>query len=81
VHDWTLISILFDWKSGCAEVEFRTNDSSIAKLTAHSVRDLHVPRLSAWGPSVSVNRTRGPSDSGPGVSELESKCSQATVFG
>jgi hypothetical protein len=42
-----------------------------AKLTAHGVCELHVPRLNDWGPSVSVNEVFGPSDGASGRRELE----------
>jgi hypothetical protein len=71
MHDWTLVSILFEWKSGCVTLEFRTDRSNSAKLTAHGVCELHVPRLSDWGPSVSVNEVFGPSDGPSGRRELE----------
>jgi hypothetical protein len=71
MHDWTLVSILFEWKSGCVILEFRTDGSNSAKLTAHGVCELHVPRLSDWGPSVSVNEVFGPSDEPSGRRELE----------
>lgn len=71
LHDWTLVSILFEWKSGCVTLEFRTHGSNSAKLTAHSASELHVPRLNEWGPSVSVNKMVGPLDRGSGHRELE----------
>jgi hypothetical protein len=71
MHDWTLVSILFEWKSGCVTLEFRANRSKSAKLTAHGVCALHVPRLNDWGPSVSVNGVFGPSNGASGRRELE----------
>jgi hypothetical protein len=71
MHDWTLVSILFEWKCGCVTLEFRTDGSNSTKLTAHGVCELHVPRLNDWGPSVSVNRVFGPSDGASGRRELE----------
>ena len=71
MHDWTLVSVLFDWGSGNAVLEFRTSGSLTAKLVARGVADLHVPRLNEWGPSVSVNQVVGPSDSGTGRRALE----------
>ena len=70
MHDWTLVSMLFEWKSGCVTLEFRTDGSNSAELTAHGVRELHVPRLNEWGPSISVNGVHGPSDGASGQREL-----------
>jgi hypothetical protein len=71
MHDWTLVSILFEWKSGCVTLEFRTDRSNSAKLTANGVSELHVPRLNDWGPSVSVNGVFGPSADPSGRRQLE----------
>jgi hypothetical protein len=71
MHDWTLVSILFEWKSGGATLEFRTDASKSATLTAHGVSELHIPRLNEWGPSVSVSEVFGPTDRGSGRRELE----------
>jgi hypothetical protein len=71
MHDWTLVSILFEWKSECVTLEFKTHRSNSAKLTANGVSELHVPRLNNWGPSVSVNGVLGPSDGPSGRRELE----------
>jgi hypothetical protein len=71
MHDWTLVSIYFEWESGCVTLELRTDGSKSAKLTAHGVCELHLPRLNDWGPSVSVNRVFGPSDGGSGRRKLE----------
>ena len=71
MHDSTLLSIFLDWKSGSATLEFRTDASSSAKITAHGVCELHIPRLNEWGASVSVNKMSGPSDIGAGRRELE----------
>ena len=71
MHDWTLVSILFEWKSGCVTLEFKTHRSNSAKLTANGVSELHVPRLNDWGPSASVNGVLGPSDGPSGRREFE----------
>ena len=71
MHDWTLVSILFEWKSARVILAFRTGGSKSEKLMAHGVSELHVPRLSDWGPSVSVNKVAGPSDNASGRRELE----------
>jgi hypothetical protein len=71
MHDWTLVSILFEWKSARVILEFRTGGSKSEKLMAHGVSELNAPRLNDWGPSVSVNKVAGPSDNASGRCELE----------
>jgi len=71
MHDWTLVSILFEWKSARVILEFRTGGSKSEKLMAHGVFELHAPRFNDWGPSVSVNKVTGPSDNAPGRRALE----------
>ncbi len=71
MHDWTLLSILFEWKSGRVTLAFRTDGSQSVKLMAHGVAELHVPRFNEWGPSVSVNKVLGPSDCASGRREVE----------
>jgi hypothetical protein len=69
MHDWTLLSILFEWKAGRVTLEFRTDRATPAKVVAHEVSELEVPRRHEWGPSVSVNEVRWPSEKhGGGVS-------------
>ena|SRR6266704_3417118 len=71
MHDWTLVSILFEWKSASVMLEFRTNRSTSVKLIARDVSELYVPRLNEWGPSVGVNKVLGPSDDTSGRRALE----------
>jgi hypothetical protein len=60
MHDWTFQSISVDWKAGTATFSLTWSGNSVA-LVAHGVRDLHIPRRFDWGPSVSVNKSHGPS--------------------
>ncbi len=55
MHDWTLVSIVFNWKEAQATLNFRCAEGRDALLTAHEVLELQIPRHSEWGPSVSVN--------------------------
>ena len=71
MHDWTLLSILFEWGTGRVTISFRNSKSAPASLVAESVVDLHVPQLNEWGPSVSVNKVIGPSAIGKGLQTLE----------
>jgi len=59
MHDWTLYSITVDWERGTATFSLSWDGHPFA-LIAHDVRQLDIPRSLDWGPSVSVNKTRGP---------------------
>ena len=55
MHDWTLRSIIFDWKSAQVKFDFLNQHSMLVSILANGVSNLSVPRLNEWGPSVSVN--------------------------
>lgn len=55
MHDWTLISVVFEWRSARASLEFEDTEFKKHTFTATQVRLLEVPRENEWGPSVSVN--------------------------
>jgi hypothetical protein len=67
LHDWTLKSILFEWKPARVTLVFTNLRALDASLIAEGVLDLHVPQRKEWGRSVSVNKLIWPSDreSGP----------------
>jgi len=64
MHDWTLVAIHMDWAAGHVRIELRNRKSVNVTLVAEKVSKLHVPRLQAWGPSVSINEVTGPRDIG-----------------
>ena len=56
MHDWTLISIFFEWKTGRAVLSFNTCEAGVVTITAEGVSDMHIPQLKKWAPvSVSIN--------------------------
>lgn len=55
LHDWTLLKIDFDWKSARVRFEFEDSKFDRRLLVAEGVRELRIPKLNEWGPSVSVN--------------------------
>ncbi|MFC5472814.1 hypothetical protein [Paraherbaspirillum soli] len=71
MHDWTFLSLSFDWKSGQAKLDFRNRDSNLGSLIAIDVTNLCVPRIQDWGPSQSVNTMTGPIPCGNGVSKVQ----------
>jgi len=62
MHDWTLLSIVFDWKTGKVILSCRNLDSQLVSIVGENVTDLHVPRVREWDPSVSINEVHGPID-------------------
>jgi hypothetical protein len=59
MHDWTLISINFDWANGTAQIEVKAS-SGRKQVMAYDVSEIHIPRRFEWGPSKSINATTGP---------------------
>src|SRR5215469_6118687 len=79
MHDWTLLSIHFEWKTAVVRLSFRDNRSPVSVL-AEGVVDLHVPQVREWGPSVSVNKVRGPSNETNRLSKLEIEMQSGDVI-
>jgi hypothetical protein len=71
MHDWTLLSILFEWGAGRVTLSFRNSGLEPASLVAASVTELHVPQLNEWGSSVNVYKVIGPSPTEKGLQGLE----------
>lgn len=66
MHDWTLVSISFDWRNARVTIELEDLTFTVRTLIAEGVRELKAPKANEWGPSVSVNE----------VSEVEGEHSQ-----
>lgn len=60
MHDWTLIDICYIWKQSECIVKFKNSASITKVIKATNVTDLHIPHISDWGSSVSVNEVVGP---------------------
>ena len=56
MHDWTLLSVDFDWAHAVAESRFSPVGGGERTLRVSGVIDLHIPKHKFWGPSVSINR-------------------------
>jgi hypothetical protein len=57
MHDWTLMSISFDWKAARVTVLLRAPGPVIGTLIASDVVDAKIQKRREWGPSASVNHT------------------------
>jgi hypothetical protein len=80
MHDWTLLSISFDWGTGNAVLTFRRSGSELVSVQAEGVSNLQVPRMNEWGKSVSVNEVRGPSKDVGGLQTLEIEMQSGDVI-
>ncbi|NHZ93937.1 hypothetical protein F2P45_33825 [Massilia sp. CCM 8733] len=60
MHDWTFVSLIFDWKGARLSLSLRNSSSEIVSLIAEKVVNLSVPKRDEWGRSVSVNEVTGP---------------------
>lgn len=70
MHDWTLVSISFDWKVASATLELRNPKSETVLLIAKGVIQLLVPKRDEWGRSSSVNAVSGPTRQQDGIDLL-----------
>jgi hypothetical protein len=71
MHDWTLLSITYEWKTARVVMSFETTQGRTESVSAEGVSDLRVPQKNAWGRSVSVNKVKGPHEDANGRKTLE----------
>ena len=57
LHDFTLISMTMDWKSGETSLLLR-GDVGYLSIVAKETCSVSCPRRSPWGESVSINEVR-----------------------
>jgi hypothetical protein len=79
MHDWTLLSVLFEWRDARVVVLFKS-DVGEEQLVAVSVVDLHVPQFKEWRQSVSVNSVRGPLATESGRQSIEIEMQSGDVI-
>ncbi|MEQ5854120.1 hypothetical protein NFI08_00210 [Halomonas sp. EF61] len=66
MHDWTIVKVIAEWRTGEIEIELISPCGEIEILRAHKFKNLKIPRRSEWGESVSVNKISGPKNTGNG---------------
>ncbi|GLR11805.1 hypothetical protein GCM10007907_05950 [Chitinimonas prasina] len=71
MHDWTLVSLAFDWKDACVTLTLLNPNSETVSLKAENVVRLFVPKRNDWGRSVSVNGVMGPTQQADGTETLQ----------
>lgn len=80
MHDWTLLSILYEWKSARVTISFRCETAEMASIVANGVTALRIPQTREWGPSVSVNKVTGPKSIAEGGNKLEIQMQSGDVI-
>lgn len=55
MHDWTLLSLLVDWREGQLVIKLLNNKSEQVLIKANGVKLINIPKSDEWGESVSVN--------------------------
>lgn len=59
MHDWTLVSIYVDWAKSFARIDLLSNEGQ-RQIIVRGLSNLRIPKENPWGPSVSINRCKGP---------------------
>jgi hypothetical protein len=80
MHDWTLVSILYEWKPARVTISFRSETMELTSVVADGVTALNIPQTREWGPSVSVNKILGPTDFAKGGRKLEIEMQSGDVI-
>lgn len=70
MHDWTLVSLTFDWQGASVTLSLRNPNSETVSLVAENVVNLSMPKRDEWGRSVSVNEVAGPTLQSDGTQTL-----------
>ena len=72
MHDATLLRAVLLWSEEAeTTLEFRVDDLKSVALQASGLTNLSCPHENSWGPSVSVNEVRGPTELRPGLFRME----------
>ncbi len=80
MHDWTLVRVSFEWGRGVVTLDLLDAQSRPVSLLAEQVSLLHVPQLSEWGASISVNRVTGPLPISAGKYKMEIEMQSGDVI-
>jgi hypothetical protein len=65
LHDMSLVRIAVEWKAGLCNADIDgavITDVPSAQLRWIGVTEVGIPRSFPWGPSISINKARGPVD-------------------
>lgn len=56
MHDWTLVSLLIDWKKSSLVIKLLNNNSMPVDIILKGIKFVSIPKWDEWGESVSVNK-------------------------
>lgn len=80
MHDWTLVSMTFDWQAASVTLCLRNPSSETVSLVAENVVNLSMPRRDEWGRSASVNEVAGPALRSDGTQTLRIEMQSGDVI-
>ncbi|MBC3915977.1 hypothetical protein H8L32_00635 [Undibacterium sp. CY18W] len=80
MHDWTLISLRFDWNEARVTLSLNNTASDTVYLVAENVARLFVPKMDEWGKSVSINEIIGPTRQSDGIEILQIEMQSGDVI-
>jgi hypothetical protein len=80
MHDWTLVSLAFDWVTGMVTLNLLNPQSQPVSIVAKNATMFHAPRIQEWGRSVSINAVIGPEDYSIGKQKLQIEMQSGDVI-
>ena len=60
MHDWTVLSVQFEWVESTITIKLLNRNSQEVELSVKGSKLLHIPKREDWGESSSVNEVIGP---------------------
>ncbi|EFC2602488.1 hypothetical protein CT362_004945 [Escherichia coli] len=55
MHDWTLVSLLVNWKESSLIIKLLNNNSIPVDIVLEGIKSVSIPKWDEWGESVSIN--------------------------
>lgn len=55
MHDWTLVSLLINWKESSLTIKLLNNNSTPVDIILEGIKSVSIPKWDEWGESISVN--------------------------
>lgn len=80
MHDWTLVSVLLEWKAASVSVILIDRSSMTRELIAHGFRGVTLRHDEPWGESVSILELQSIEPLANGASRLSIQMQSGDVF-
>ena len=71
MHDWTLVSLLVNWKESSLIIKLLNNNSIPVDIVLEGIKSVSIPKWDEWGESVSINTVNVINDSTYKTMEIE----------